>query len=906
MTNYLEILNNMTPEDIQRIAQEANAALAGVKFIPFPGTQTRAYFSEADTLLFGGKMGGGKRLDVRQQIPVPLGTDPSGFKEHGQLKIGDEVYGANGRAVKVLAVHPVCEIPDAYEVEFNTGEKIKADAEHLWLTWDNIARERLLRCSPERREKRRKNRPSRAKAVHVNAGAAANVTQMNKDRVYNIIVPKPELRTTLEISKTIARKYVGLNHCIDIADPIQGDEIDLPLDPYWLGLWLGDGTKGKPEIGMSVDDFYAISKFVFYDFSERIETKNRKTPFCVRWFNGKKEVLRNNGLLGNKHIPSKYLRSSYEQRLSLLRGLMDTDGTASERGYCELSFSDRLLADGALELINSLGIKCTMTVKKIKGYKDHYRLKFLCDVSVFNLPRKKERQKKITRETARRRYITSVEKCDPTPMNCITVEGGLYCVGHTFIVTHNSALINGLAIQEHYRSLLVRRNHSDLRPLIDVAKELVGTEKGFIGGGRPEYNKEDGGVIHFMGLAADGGLGGMQGEAHDLIGVDEVAQVAEEPVRIITGWNRPTTKTPKGQRLRVVFGSNPPLDSTGDWLVPYFPCWLDETYPNPAADGELRWFLRDGGVDVECKKGDSIILDGQEVFAHSRTFIASDYTDNPYINSQEYASKLANMPEAQRRILMSGNFLLSRGDAEGQMIPTKWIQEAQARWKQEDVRGKHMVAMGADVTGGGSDNTAVARLYDGLYFGETIVKLGTEVNSGNKQAALIIENRRGNCPVAIDMGGGYGGGPKEMLSFSGIEAYAFNPSAPTGERTKDRAYGFYNQRALAYWRLREALDPDADGGCMIALPPSKKLLSDLATPKFTTVMYGGRMVIKMESKDEIKKRIRRSPDEGDAVVIALYVYMKKGAGNGADGFMGRARSLTVNLGHEGAKKRRRR
>lgn len=464
-----------------------------------------------------------------------------------------------------------------------------------------------------------------------------------------------------------------------------------------------------------------------------------------------------------------------------------------------------------------------------------------------------------------------------------------------------SALINGLAIQEHYRSLLVRRNHSDLRPLIDVAKELVGTEKGFIGGGRPEYNKEDGGVIHYMGLAADGGLGGMQGEAHDLIGVDEVAQMTEEPVRTIMGWLRRTTRTKRDQRLRMVMASNPPLDSTGDWLVPFYPCWLDETYPNPAEDGELRWFIRDGGVDVECKKGDSVILDGKEVFAHSRTFIASNYTDNPYIDTQEYAAKLANMPEMQRKILMSGNFLLSRGDAEGQMIPTKWIQMAQARWTPDGERGRHMVAMGADVTGGGADNTAIARLYDELYFGEMIVKPGAEVGSGNKQAALIIENRRGNCPVGIDMGGGYGGGPKEMLNFSGIDALAFNPQGATGERTKDRAYGFYNNRALAYWRLREMLDPDADGGSVIALPPSKKLLSDLATPKFTTVMYGGRMVIKMESKDEIKKRIRRSPDEGDAVVLALWAYMKKGGGG--DKAMGRGKVVRVNLGHEVRKKR---
>lgn len=472
-----------------------------------------------------------------------------------------------------------------------------------------------------------------------------------------------------------------------------------------------------------------------------------------------------------------------------------------------------------------------------------------------------------------------------------------------------SALLNGLAIQEHYRSLLVRRNHSDLRPLIDVAKEIVGSSDGFVGGGRPQYNKPDGGVIHYMGMAADGGLGGMQGESHDYIGFDEIAQVSEEPVRTIMGWLRPSTKTPKGQRLRVVFGSNPPLDSTGDWLIDFFPCWLDDTYPNPAKDGELRWFVRDGGVDVECKQGDSVILDGQEVFAHSRTFIASDYTDNPYIDTSAYAAKLANMPEWQRKILMSGSFLISRGDSDKQVIPTEWIQAAQARWKHDGHLGKPMVSMGVDPTGGGNDKTAIAVMYEPLYFGEMIVRDAADVNSGAKHAALIVEHRRGGCPVGVDMGGGYGGAPTEMLQYSEINATPFVPNANTIDRTTDRAYGFRNVRSRALWRLREALDPNTDGGCTIALPPSKKLLSDLATPRFNVVMYGGRMVIQVESKDEIKKRIRRSPDEGDAVMIALDTYievMKKygSVGNFASSSKSGGIKRNINIGHKNRKRRR--
>ena len=470
-----------------------------------------------------------------------------------------------------------------------------------------------------------------------------------------------------------------------------------------------------------------------------------------------------------------------------------------------------------------------------------------------------------------------------------------------------SALISGLALQEHYRSLLVRRNHSDLRPLIDVTKELNGTPKGFVGGGRPEFRKADGGIIHYMGLPADGGLGGLQGEAHDFIGVDEVAQISEDPIRTIMGWLRPTTQTKKNQRLRVVFGSNPPLDSTGDWLMDYFPCWLDETYPNPAKDGELRWFIRDGTRDVECKQGDSVIIDGEEVFSHSRTFIASDYNDNPYINASEYLETLSGLPEEHRRILMSGNFLLSRGDSDRQLIPTSWITAAQARWKKDGHNGKLMEAIGADVTGSGSDMVAICPLYERLYFGENIGKIGSSYSGPSAIAADIVMVRRGGCPVAVDMGGGYGGGPKEQLNFAGINAYGFIPNKSTNERTVDKSYGFVNLRALAYWRMREILDPSQDGGSVVALPPSKKLLSDLATPKFTTKMHNGRMCIQIESKDEIKKRIHRSPDEGDAAVIALWTYMyhtkKQGANNPFMPNSGTGK-ITAKLGYENRKKRR--
>lgn len=854
MTNYLEILNSMTPEDIQRIAQEANAALAGVKFIPFPGTQTRAYFSEADILLFGGKMGGGKSAlinglaiqehyrsllvrrnhsDLRPLIDVAkelvgsekgfigggrpeYNKDDGGVIHYMGLAADGGLGGMQGEAHDLICVGPETKV-------------LMGDGSYKAML--DVSVGDYVMTLEGRRRVAAKTKKMRKPCVKVSTRYGSQTQSVS----HALLTPQGWLAYEDLFSCRIAPASPTLFHGGDISFVMFLRRIQELLKPRPCHK---AHSRPFPEISQAV---WETAFWGMLAFSAHTGRPTRGSGILVS------DAL-------SPILPRQALLSRFQPMLFLLRHfasfLLKTRPHSSV--LCDVRDGQR----------TSLLEDC------------------LGDYSAGFHPyggRTPEFWGRGAGQVGAQLYLHQqggAVQPNPTDSPADVPEKTHAHSARTLLYAHPYKM------GERQASESVLLSSSWLLP--------VGVQDVY------DITVED--VNHY--ITAGGFI--------NKNCFDEVAQIPEDPVRTVLGWLRRTTRTKRDQRLRTVMASNPPLDSTGDWLVPFYPCWLDETYPNPAADGELRWFIRDGGVDVECKKGDSIVLDGQEVFAHSRTFIASDYTDNPYINSQEYASKLANMPEAQRRILMSGNFLLSRGDAEGQMIPTKWIQEAQARWKQEDVRGKHMVAMGADVTGGGSDNTAVARLYDGLYFGEMIVRPGTEVGTGNKQAALIIENRRGNCPVGIDMGGGYGGGPKEMLSFSGIEAYAFNPSAPTGERTKDRAYGFYNQRALAYWRLREALDPDADGGCMIALPPSKKLLSDLATPKFTTVMYGGRMVIKMESKDEIKKRIRRSPDEGDAVVIALYVYMKKGAGNGSGGFMGRARSLTVNLGHEGAKKRRRR
>jgi hypothetical protein len=447
---------------------------------------------------------------------------------------------------------------------------------------------------------------------------------------------------------------------------------------------------------------------------------------------------------------------------------------------------------------------------------------------------------------------------------------GYFCEADVMLFGGNpgggkTALEIGLALNSHYRSLIVRKNFTDLEGLIDTAKKIVGTEDGFIGGSRPKYRKTDGGVIHFAGLG-DGGLGGHQGVDHDLICFDEAAQFPESPVRLMMGWLR--TERP-GQRCRVIMASNPPLDSTGDWMIDYFGPWLNENHPNPAKPGELRYFLPDkDGKDCECQHGDWTMIAGEKVYAQSRSFIPSRFTDNPFYDPQKYATTLASVPEEFRERLISGNFMLARHDQPHQTIPTEWIRLAQKRWKPKPPEGVPMCTIGVDASGGGTDPLILAPRYDGWY--ATLIEVpGREIPAdriGPFCAGLVVSHRRDEALVVIDMGGGYGGSTHDHLKANAVDVSQYKGAEGTTRRSRDGKMHFTNVRSAAYWLFREALDPAQAGGSPIALPADPVLVADLTAPTFEPTPHG----IKVEPKEKVCERLKRSTDRGDAVVMAWW------------------------------------
>ena len=424
-----------------------------------------------------------------------------------------------------------------------------------------------------------------------------------------------------------------------------------------------------------------------------------------------------------------------------------------------------------------------------------------------------------------------------------------------------SSLLNGLAISAHRRSLIVRRRYTDLSNLTEEIIKMNGTRDGFNASPPPTLRTKDGRVIEYGAAANIGDEEAWQGRPHDFFGADEVVHFAESQIRFFLGWLR---SIEPGQRTRAVLASNPPITAEGQWIIPMFRPWLDITHPNPAKPGELRWFVRaPDDKDIEVDGPTPVEMAGMTLIPQSRTFIPAALADNPFLANTDYKAKLDALPEPLRSAVRDGNFMAARQDSEWQCIPTDWVRQAMKRWTPKPPQGVPMSALGVDPAAGGADTTTLSPRYD-WWFAPLIQVPGAQTPLGTDVAGLVVSHRRGNACVVLDMGGGYGGGPYDHLVANNIEVMSWKGSETSVRRSKDKQLKFYNKRAQAYWQFREALDPSQEGGSPIALPDDPELISDLTAPMFEVGTRG----IKITPKEDLVEKLGRSPDKGDAVVMA--------------------------------------
>jgi 2'-5' RNA ligase len=354
----------------------------------------------------------GRAEPLAVDTPVPT---PAGWTTMGEISPGDQVFGRSGRPATVAGVGPVHHDRECYKVTLKNGEQIVADAGH---TWPAVVRD----------------------------------TASRKERSY----------TTAEMYEIWQKPYsastTGFRISLGEAPVLDLPEADLLVDPYVLGAWLGDGYTAGAAICGDWDDLKYIASEIeergyatrLWDSSKSVARSHEAARAAVIGVpGGLLAALSAIGVLGGKRIPADYLRSSARQRLDLLRGLMDTDGTVDREGMGQSSLSskDEVLARQVLELVRSLGYRATLyrgtDSRSRTGL--HWRVRFRSrlDCIPFLLPRKAAKCEAAGDPFyTGRRSVTSIEPVPSVPVRCITVdtEDHLFLVGDGFVPTHNSRL----------------------------------------------------------------------------------------------------------------------------------------------------------------------------------------------------------------------------------------------------------------------------------------------------------------------------------------------------------------------------------------------------------------------------------------------------------------------------------
>jgi len=324
------------------------------------------------------------------------------------------------------------------------------------------------------------------------------------------------------------------------------------------------------------------------------------------------------------------------------------------------------------------------------------------------------------------------------------------------------------------------------------------------------------------------------------------------------------------------------------WIIDYFRPWLAYLYPdqfqhdNPAAPGEIRYFATVAGEQIECENGEPFEHDGEEITPTSRTFIPASLDDNPYLSQTNYRSILQSLPEPLRSQLLHGDFVTSMQTNPYQVVPTAWVKAAQQRWMEMERPSMPLSGVGVDLVRGGADNMAIAKRY-GNWFDEVIKVPGINVADGPAAATFLynaLQNDKHIGYINMDVVGiGSSGYDSSKPLFPQTAVQPVNASeksnyvAMSKTNPPQELFKMRNVRAEYHWRMREALDPES--GMNLALPPGNEIVADLCAARYQ--MMADR-VIQIEPKDEIKKRIGRSPDVGEAIMMALheaYGYQEK-------------------------------
>ena len=520
-TNVLDMYNNLSNEEKKVLAKQLEKKKLRDNYLQYLKYVHPNYVITKFHALLGKicqsiieKVENGEKVRICLSVPPQHGKlienntpvlTRNGWKKHGDLIVGDEVINHKGNFVKVEHIFP--KYFANRKVVLTNGEEILCHENHEWLVYDRFAHKEMV-------------------------------------------------RETKFIEQCVSENnLVGRGHRYRFQLPIKqfvkGEEKKLFVNPYVLGVWLGDGKNNGGSICACDSDRITIDECRKY-YPNGAERKHKTTGVNYASLIGLSTDLKHYGMCDQhkkieKRIPQEYLTANIEQRLELLAGLLDTDGCLdSKHNRYVFTTSDLLLKETFEELVATFGWRTTtcrvepsVSTSGIVGKKPYYVIAF--NPTCF-IPCRIERKQLHTFSKQRKISICKVEEIEPLEGNCIQVNGGIYLVGKKMIPTHNS-----YTVTETLPSWFIGRN-PDMRCIMvgynaDMAERFGDRNRQLI----KRYGKEIFGIDvsdsqdnktlweianHEGGVYSAGILGGVTGNPGSLIIVDDPfknGQEAENP-----------------------------------------------------------------------------------------------------------------------------------------------------------------------------------------------------------------------------------------------------------------------------------------------------------------------------------------------------------------------------------------
>lgn len=837
------------------------------------------------------------------KISEPILT-PSGWRTHGDIRVGDEVFDADGRVVAVTAVIPQG-VQAIYRVTMNDGQWMDVGLDHLWVVKTKHAADagRLCAVCPTPLRQHPPNAtfcPVHRVAIgdqkHCsNCLDALPLDEFAKDR------SKPDGRCTRCNTCRLRRRrgeaspveptrgawriastrdllaHGGMQPfghrraTIPVCKPVQFPAQGVPLDPYVLGLVLGDGWSGEGvhfcsadpelvEVAAALGGAVAETRPGFW----RVSLPGCRPTFRALDLYGKRSW--------EKHVPDLYLHNSPDVRQAVLQGLMDTDGTVdASRSVTEFSTTSPHLAEAVEFLAQSLGGLARTTTRTTRFTDKHgqrvdgrlsYRVSLTMPVNPFRLARKARQWERIHAKRTRpiSRQIASIEHVGEEEAVCFVVDSpSRTYLGRGCIVTHNSHIaaravgwwvachppgtarvVTTASTFRQVRNVLwphIRRLHSKY----DLPGDCLTVEW-----------KVDGTVVADGFSPADHDEAAVQGvhAPHLLVVVDEAGGLGP------TLGNALEALMTGGHTRMLVLG-NPPTHEEGTWFERICQSRLYNVITigwehTPNFTGEPTDDCAACPDEVEPHKVGTHLIDQTWVDDLIDQFGA----DSAFVEAKVHG----RFP----RITAS------------KTIPLFWLEAAA---QNDDPEVSDVISLGCDIAADGGDEFAIAE-YDrgqvGLIHASSgmananAVDVAGVIAAKAREAVATHQARGVKRPVRVKIDGiGVGWGVASILQtwvkekrLEGVQIVVVNVAERAGDPNK-----FSNQRAEMWWNGRLAVQPDAQGRQRIRVNLDRRTLAQLATPSFKSDS-AGRIVI--EAKKDIKKRGMPSPDRGEAALLALY------------------------------------